>query len=67
MPQLMTCAVQLLSNKISHAPSTLKIFNQLNFPLLKAQSLRSCAHYFQWFTGYDVNHADFTHVIKNMF
>ena len=33
-------------------PSSHKNFNQLNFFLFKVQSLWSCAHYFQWFTGY---------------
>ena len=32
-----------------------KIFNQLNLLLIKVRSLRSSAHYFQWFTGY-LNH-----------
>ena len=29
-----------------------KCFNQLNLLLGKVQSLLSCAHYIQWFTGY---------------
>ena len=40
-----------------------KNFNHLNFLLFKVQSLCSCAHYFQWFTGY----VDFTHVICTCF
>ena len=38
------------------APDPHKIFNKLNLLLIKVQSLWSCAHYFQWFTG--LNHVD---------
>ena len=34
-----------------------KHFNQLNLFLFKVPSIWSCAHYFQWFTGY-LNHVD---------
>ena len=33
-------------------PRSHKSFNQLNLLLGKVRSLWSCAHYFQWFTGY---------------
>ena len=50
-----------LSGPDSHirpsATGPLKMFNQLNLLLFKVQSLWSCAHYFQWFTGY-LNHVD---------
>ena len=38
-------------------PGFHKIFNQLKLLLFKVQSLWSCAHYFQWFTGC-LNHVD---------
>ena len=39
------------------APGPHKSFNQLNLVLFEVQSLWSCAHYFQWFTGC-LNHLD---------
>ena len=37
-----------------HGPH--KSFNKLNFLLVNVESLWSCAHYFQWFTGYWLTH-----------
>ena len=51
----------------SPAPSPHKSFNKRNHLLVKVQSLWSCAHCFQWFTGY-LNHTDLlmsqVHVFK---
>ena len=53
----------------SSAPGPQKILNQFNLLLPKAQSLRSCAHYFQWFMGY-LNHVGLlmphVHVLKKL-
>ena len=46
-------------------PRPHKSFNQLNLLLGKVQSLWSCAHYFQWFTGY-LNYC-FTYVTGTCF
>ena len=48
-------------------PGPHKSSNKLNLHLVKVQSLLSCAHYFQWFTGY-LNNVDLlmshVHVFK---
>ena len=50
-------------------PRAHKCFNQFNLLLVKLQSLWSCAHNFQWFTGY-LNHDDLlishVHVLKKL-
>ena len=54
----------LISSPLPH-----KRFNQLNLFLVQFQSLCSCAHYIQWFTGY-INHVDLLmsheHVLKKL-